>query len=186
MPRGQARRLLACFVAVVLLVALDLWTKSAVFSWLGDPRTRLEVDGCPYGHERLVIIDDWLAFMLSLNPGMAWGLRLPPHILVFGRIAAVLFLVVLLVRAGSGRKLLDSALVLILAGAIGNLHDNLFMRAEGLPFGKVRDFIDVYFPGRPWHFPTFNVADSCITVGAVLLFLGSFFPAPQPDAAGGG
>jgi len=177
--------LLACFVAVALLVALDLWSKSAVFSWLADPETQLEVDGCRYGHQRLVIFDDWFAFMLSLNPGMAWGLRLPPHILVFGRIAAVLFLVVLLVRAGSGRKLLTSALVLILAGALGNLHDNLFMRAEGLPFGKVRDFIDVYFPGRPWHFPTFNVADSCITVGAVLLFLGSFSHAPESEAAGG-
>jgi signal peptidase II len=39
----------------------------------------------------------------------------------------------------------------------------------------VRDFIDVYFAFRDWHFPTFNVADSCITVGAVFLFLSSFF-----------
>jgi signal peptidase II len=181
MRTGQAKRLLACFVAVALLVALDLWSKSAVFDWLENPNTQLEIDGCRFGHQRVVIVDDWLAFMLSLNPGMAWGLRLPPHILVFGRIAAVLFLIVLLVRAGGGRKLLTSALVLILAGAIGNLHDNLFMSAEGLPFGKVRDFIDVYFPGRPWHFPTFNVADSCITVGAVLLILGSFSKEPEPE-----
>ena len=47
-------------------------------------------------------------------------------------------------------------------------------------YGAVRDFIDVYTPQwrdtLPWgaHFPTFNVADSCITVGAVLLLLSGF------------
>jgi signal peptidase II len=39
----------------------------------------------------------------------------------------------------------------------------------------VRDFIDVYFAAFDWHFPTFNVADSCITVGAVLLLGTSLF-----------
>jgi lipoprotein signal peptidase len=47
-------------------------------------------------------------------------------------------------------------------------------------YGSVRDFIDVYTPQwrdtLPWgsHFPTFNVADSCISVGAVLLLLTGF------------
>ena len=181
MPAAQRlstpKRLALCFCAVGLLVALDLWTKSAVFSWLSDPATSLTYDRC--GHPRRVLVDEWFSFMLSLNPGMAWGFnRLPPHVLVFGRIAAVILLTVLLVRA-KGKPLLGVALVLILAGAIGNLHDNLFTEAEGLPFGKVRDFIDVYFPAQRWHFPTFNVADSCITVGAVLLFLASFSSAPE-------
>ena len=47
---------------------------------------------------------------------------------------------------------------------------------EGKPFYPVRDFIDVYFASWDWHFPTFNVADSCISVGAVLLLLSSFVP----------
>ena len=52
----------------------------------------------------------------------------------------------------------------------------------------MRDFIDVYFSRWDWHFPTFNVADSCITVGAVLLFVSSFFgnpddPAEDPEVA---
>jgi signal peptidase II len=70
---------------------------------------------------------------------------------------------------------------------MGNLYDNLFMPSGELPFGQVRDFIDVYFRVWDWHFPTFNVADSCISVGAVLLFLSSWSkdpatpPAPQPD-----
>ena len=56
---------------------------------------------------------------------------------------------------------------------------NLFARAAGEPLevGLVRDFIDVYFGLWDWHFPTFNVADSCISVGAVLLLISSLRPA---------
>ncbi|MBW8367614.1 MAG: signal peptidase II [Arenimonas sp.] len=68
-------------------------------------------------------------------------------------------------------------LALVIAGAIGNLVDRL-------RFGYVVDFVDWYlgFTDLP-HWPTFNVADSCIVVGAVLLVLFSFKPAtPAPDA----
>jgi signal peptidase II len=77
---------------------------------------------------------------------------------------------------------MTSALVLILSGAAGNLYDNLFMapRRPGARFGEVRDFLDVYFPVWDWHFPTFNVADACITVGAVLLIASSLL-APKPS-----
>jgi signal peptidase II len=46
----------------------------------------------------------------------------------------------------------------------------------------VRDFIDVYFASWDWHFPTFNVADSCITVGAALLLLSGLFSRSEPAA----
>jgi signal peptidase II len=67
--------------------------------------------------------------------------------------------------------------VLILAGALGNLYDNLFLAAPGAahPFGLVRDFIDVYFRAFDWHFDTFNVADACICVGAAILLLQGLF-----------
>jgi len=57
------------------------------------------------------------------------------------------------------------ALMLVLGGAIGNVIDRL-------RFGYVVDFIDVYY--RHWHWPTFNVADSAISIGAVLLILDAF------------
>jgi len=60
----------------------------------------------------------------------------------------------------------------ILAGAAGNLYDRL-------AYGYVVDFLDVYVGG--WHWPAFNVADSCITVGALALLLGSF--SKQSDGA---
>ncbi|HJO27150.1 MAG TPA: signal peptidase II, partial [Planctomycetota bacterium] len=94
------------------------------------------------------------------------------YLLVGGRVVAVLFLSWLLVRTPRGRGLHTAALVLVLGGALGNLYDNLMLPPPaGHPFGAVRDFIDVYFPFWNWHFPTFNVADSGITTGAVLLFL---------------
>ncbi len=56
------------------------------------------------------------------------------------------------------------ALGLVLGGALGNLWDRLAL-------GAVLDFIDVYY-GR-WHWPAFNLADSAISVGAVILILAS-------------
>ena len=170
------RRLAPRLVVVALLVALDLWSKSAVFAWLLPQPAGMVPDA--HGHLRYPVLGEWFTFYLSYNPGMAWGVTaLPPWLLVGGRMAAVAFLAWLLARVPRAKPVLVIALVLILAGALGNLHDNLFLepRSAGSSFGEVRDFIDVYFAFRDWHFPTFNVADSCITVGAVLLFGSSFF-----------
>jgi len=57
---------------------------------------------------------------------------------------------------------LSAAFALIIGGALGNLIDRL-------GYGHVIDFIDVYY--KTWHWPTFNIADSAITVGAGLLLL---------------
>lgn len=166
---------LARFLVVAALVALDLWTKAAVFGWLdASPRPEsLQRDA--HGHLRFLLVGDWLALMTSRNAGVAFGhLDSFPYLIVIGRALAVLFLAWLVVRTPARQRLLVFALVLILAGALGNLHDNLFLDDPGYPFGRVRDFIDVYFPFWDAHFPTFNVADSCISVGAALLFLSSF------------
>ena len=163
-------------LAAALLLVSDLWSKSAVFGWLGGKPELMTRD--LHGHPRYEILGDWFAFMLVWNPGMAWGFdKLPPWLLIGGRCAAVLFLIWLVIRTPARRRALAVALVLILAGAAGNLYDNLFEppRSAGSGFGEVRDFIDVYFPIWDYHFPTFNVADSCISVGAVLLILLSFF-----------
>jgi signal peptidase II len=193
--RPTARAVAWRFAAVAGLVALDLWSKSAVFAWMErlEAAGGLVLDRCGGGHQRHPLAGEWLTFMLSLNPGAAFGqLHSIPYVLVGGRVAAALFLTWLVLRTGPGRRALTTALVLILAGALGNLYDNL-LRARDLPldrfypparypFGPVRDFIDVYFGVWSWHFPTFNVADSCITVGAALLLLGGLF-GPRRAAA---
>ena len=65
------------------------------------------------------------------------------------------------------------AMALILGGALGNLSDRVLL-------GYVVDFLDFHWSGM--HFPAFNIADSCITLGAILLILDSlFFDAMQVD-----
>jgi lipoprotein signal peptidase len=190
-------RLVAVRLGVALaLVALDLWSKAAAFAWIErlDRAGDLVVDSCGSAHRREPIVGEWFTFMLSLNPGAAFGqLHSIPYLLVGGRAAAVLFLVWLLVRTPRGRPWFTGALVLVLGGALGNLYDNLlrprdlaldrFYPHDRFPFGPVRDFIDVYFGVWHWHFPTFNVADSCITVGAVLLLASGFFGSRERRAA---
>jgi signal peptidase II len=77
-----------------------------------------------------------------------------------GAVAAV-FIVYMLRRHG-GQRLFSWALSLILGGAIGNVIDRLL-------HGYVVDFIQVH--GGGWYFPSFNVADSAITIGAACLIL---------------
>ena len=66
------------------------------------------------------------------------------------------------------------SLALILGGALGNLIDRLI-------FGYVIDFLDFYWGSA--HFPAFNLADSAITVGAVLMLFYSFFLEPKSKPA---
>lgn len=63
-------------------------------------------------------------------------------------------------RTPSSQTLMKISLSVILAGALGNLIDRVFR-------GHVIDFLDFYI--KSWHWPSFNVADSCITIGAFLL-----------------
>lgn len=83
--------------------------------------------------------------------------------MVVGLVAASLM--IYLLRKTRGRTLFSLALALILGGAIGNVIDRAL-------YGHVIDFLDFYL--GDWHWPSFNVADSGISVGAVLLVLDSF------------
>ena len=100
------------------------------------------------------------------NTGMAWSLLSTAggwqrwFFIGLGAVAAV-FIVWLLARHG-GQRLFGWALALILGGAVGNVIDRLL-------HGHVVDFIQVHYGG--WYFPSFNLADSAITVGAGLLIL---------------
>ena len=105
-----------------------------------------------------------LDFDLSYNTGSAFSLfRGATGVIVVVAVALVSVLLVLVWRAPSlGRA---AVLGLILGGALGNLADRFF---RGL-HGAVVDFVDFHF------FPSFNVADSCITVGCILLVVSLLF-----------
>jgi signal peptidase II len=172
MPQGRGSALLR-FGVVALLVLSDQWSKSAVFRWLSAAPPY-------YRSERRPLLGEWLNFDSSCNYGAAFGqFDQFPYVLVIGRILAVFFLGWLLFRSDSRPRLPLVAMTLVLAGALGNLIDNLWTGCvhESQPFLGVRDFIDVwYLPlfGFEGHFPFFNVADSCITVGAGMWILASF------------
>lgn len=85
----------------------------------------------------------------------------------FAGLALVMSIVIAawLAKLEKHETLLAAALSLILGGAVGNLIDRL-------AYGYVIDFLDVYYGN--WHFATFNIADSAISLGAFLMFAEAF------------
>lgn len=76
-----------------------------------------------------------------------------------------------MLRQHAGDRLLASSLALVLGGALGNVIDRL-------RFDAVVDFLDFHWAG--YHFPAFNVADSAISVGVVLMLLHQFTHKEEP------
>ncbi len=89
-------------------------------------------------------------------------------------VATVVFAVWLL-RLPQQLRLLPLALALVIGGAVGNLIDRVL-------YGYVVDFVDVYYNAN--HFPVFNIADSAITLGAVLLIVDMLFYEPKRAKVG--
>jgi len=153
-PGDKARRAAVWpwFAGVLALVVLDQVTKLLVRSYLilGRP--------VPLIGESLVRLT------YVQNPGIAFGVNILGirPLLIFGWAAAII-LVFYLVRLARNGDSLRWPVMLFLAGAIGNSIDRLF-------FGQVTDFIDVDMPDFIMErFAVFNVADSCVTIGIVIL-----------------
>jgi signal peptidase II len=145
-------------------LALDLWTKKAVFGWLKP-------------HETFPVIDGFLRLIVAVNNGAAFNLFAgKPYFLAAVSIIAMLGIFVAFLFSGGLQKPVHIALGLFAAGVCGNLYDRLFNN------GSVRDFIDAYW--GTYHWPTFNVADSLLCVGVGLLIVSTFLiekPAQKHD-----
>lgn len=143
--------LLAGIIAVVVLV--DYLTKE----WI--------VANIPM-YSRHSVIGDVLRLTYTHNPGAAFGINIGEHSRLFFLALAIvaLFVLIVIYRSTPRQDVLRLvAVALIAAGAIGNILDRLRYEAG------VVDFIDVGI--GDWRFWTFNVADSAVSVGAVLLLL---------------
>jgi lipoprotein signal peptidase len=163
------------------LIVLDVRSKSAVFEFL------LEKAGGVFDitMSQAVFSTAWVDFDLVnfLNRGTVWGLGEEFHEgLKFLRVGAIAVILYFLYRTPASQRAMVCALGLIMAGAVGNLHDNFFNDMPRYE-GAVRDFIHFHNPGS-WDFPAFNVADSCITVGAVTLFLCLWFTPTESGREG--
>ena len=124
-----------------------------------------------YGQARQVT--GFFNLVLAHNTGAAFSLLASAAgwqrgFFIVVALVAVVVISVLLARH-AGEKLFCFSLALILGGAIGNVVDRITL-------GYDVDFLDFHIAG--WHWPAFNLADSAITVGAVLLVVDSF----RPDA----
>ena len=141
------------WVSLVVL-GMDVATKGLVL-WL-----------LPEGASR-VVIPGVLNFTHVQNPGVAFGLfntlgSAGPPVLIAAGLIALVVVVVYFKQTASEDRMLLWALALILGGAVGNLVDRIAT-------GSVTDFVDVYF--RTYHWHTFNVADSAISIGIGLMLL---------------
>jgi len=135
----------------------------------------------------LIVIDQYTKFMVTLhiplsysinvvegffnlthvrNSGVAFGIfaeqnsELKPYLLIFISIIAIIAILVIFHQTERKKRLVQGGLVLVFSGAIGNLIDRVLHK-------EVIDFIDIFFNNRHW--PAFNVADACITIGVILL-----------------
>ncbi|MET9356413.1 signal peptidase II [Streptomyces sp. NPDC006617] len=151
-PRGK-RRVAVLFAVAVFAYLIDLGSKMLVVAKLEH-------------HEPIEIIGDWLRFAAIRNAGAAFGIG-EAFTVIFTVIAASVIVVI----ARLARKLHSLpwaiALGLLLGGALGNLTDRIF-RAPGVFEGAVVDFI------APKHFAVFNLADSAIVCGGILIVILSF------------
>ncbi|MGW3296027.1 signal peptidase II [Streptomyces xiamenensis] len=149
----RRRRVGVLAVVAAFAFVLDLVTKIAAVEWLEHQRS-------------IDIIGDWLRFSVIRNGGAAFGFG--EALTVFLTAVAAIVVVVIIRLA---RKLYSTpwaiALGLLLGGAFGNLTDRLF-RAPGVFEGHVVDFISVQ------HFSVFNLADSAIVCGGILIVILSF------------
>lgn len=105
--------------------------------------------------ERIPLIGDFAGLQFSLNPGIAFGVRLPAGVQEILIVGALLFVCYIAWKSARTR-MSDMAYGLIVGGALANIIDRV-------RDGMVTDFFQV------GTFPIFNVADSCITIGVIFL-----------------
>ena len=149
----------------------------------------------------LIVTDQYTKFMVSLhiplnysikvvegffnlthirNSGVAFGLFASQQseykALFFIAISTIAIVAILVIfhQTPKEKKIVQTGLILIFSGAIGNLIDRSL-------HGEVIDFVDFFIEG--YHFPAFNIADSCITIGVALMVVDLFCGESPPDSS---
>ncbi|MGD0800841.1 MAG: signal peptidase II [Terracidiphilus sp.] len=159
------RRLHWLLLISAVIIFVDRLTKT----WVA---LRIPMGGAIPVIPRILRITHWT------NEGAAFSLfadSASPHavrwaLVGFSTLAALIVLV-LMVRLGDRITITTFALALVLAGALGNIHDRI-------AYGSVVDFIEVHI--FSYHWPDFNIADSAVCIGACLLVLDSLLPKKAP------
>lgn len=151
----KQRLYLRLLVVAAVVVAIDQLTKQLALDYLSDGPVDL--------------IPGAVSFRLAFNSGGAFGLFQDAP--VFFLLASVSVIVVILVWAGRSKESgFEIPLGLVLGGGMGNVIDRAFRGLDG----QVVDFVDLHV----W--PVFNVADSAIVIGVILIAIAGFFPKRTP------
>lgn len=154
--RFQSRLPYILFVAAILV--LDRWTKSLILN---------DFDL----HETVGVIDGFFNITYVRNTGVAFGIfssissPLKALFLSLFTGAAVIVVIIYSLRSPVTNRLLQFALACIMGGALGNLYDRI-------AYGYVIDFLEIHAGSYYW--PAFNIADSAISIGVVMLGLEIF------------
>ena len=143
--------LIGAGIAILLLVLLDQGSKAMVISRI------------PH-QEVMPVLPGFFNLTHLHNTGAAFSL-LRDNNLFFILLSSAVFLALIFLRRHFAGRLMRSGWILLLAGIIGNVTDRLRL-------GHVTDFLDFQFGS--YHWPAFNVADSCICVAAALFLLSGF------------
>jgi signal peptidase II len=145
-------RLPYIFLVIATLI-LDRWTKVLIHSRFGL-------------NESISVIDGFFNVTYVRNTGVAFGIfssiSSPAKSVLLSGFTAVAVIVVVAysIRSSARNRILQLALGFILGGALGNLYDRI-------AYGYVTDFLEFYVGA--YHWPAFNIADSAISIGVVLL-----------------
>lgn len=154
----------------LLVVILDLATKAIVSQNFSL-------------YEVLPVIPGWFNLTLAHNSGAAFSFLANESGWQRWFFAVIAFLVSIVIffwikRLQAHERWLAVSLALVLGGALGNLWDRLTL-------GYVVDFLDFYYQSDPQspalHWPAFNIADTAISIGAVMLIIDAFF-SKEPSA----
>jgi len=159
-------------VAVVSLI-LDQLTKYIMVERVLRPKGVTET---PYFTDRVIEVLPFFNLRLSWNMGISFSMFNSGETTTWALLLAVQIIItigLLFWLRTLDRPLLHIASGLIIGGALGNIIDRAL-------YGGVADFLDFYW--QSWHFPTFNVADTCISVGAGLWLLDAALDRPQHAA----
>lgn len=166
---GRRRPLVAGLATAPVVLILDQISKYWVLEHVMVP-------------PRVIEVTSFFNLVMGWNRGVTFGLfntDSPLNAWILPFLAAVICGLLIVWMARTPRLIVGVCLGLVVGGAVGNVIDRL-------RFGAVFDFLDVHVAG--YHWPAFNVADSAITIGVILMIIDSFVGGDErkamPVAAG--
>jgi len=161
-------------ITALVALVVDQATKYIIMEWVMRPEGVTET---PFYTDKIIELLPVFNFRMAWNPGISFSLfnsgeATTIGILIAVQVAITGVLVWFMFRAKD--TWIQLATGLIIGGALGNIIDRV-------AFGAVADFLDFHVGG--WHFPTFNVADSCISIGVFVWLLDAIGLTPHHKRA---